>query len=342
MVIKLKNSIISMTSEKKYDKSFKKSYLKPKYWGSWLGILFLGFLAFIPACIRDFAADVLCFLLWRVNHRMKKNVLINLTMAYPRMSEEDKLRIYRDFLRVGIKVIFGYGESFYRSGNYLRDHYLCTGREYFDEAVATGRPIVFMAPHAWAIDRCGLFLSANSLKMCTMMHTSKNEVYDWFMNSIRLKYDGKVFERSAGIRTIIKALKDGYSSFFLPDEDLGSKGAEFVDFFASRKATLVTVSRLAKLGNAIVVPMFSCYNEEKHAYEVVFGKYFDNYPSGDDRADAGRLNHCIEELITGREKQYMWFLRMYKTRPEGEEFTDIYGKQYSYDYVREEIQKRFR
>ena len=38
----------------------------------------------------------------------------------------------------------------------------------------------------------------------------------------------------------------------------------------------------------------------------------------------------------------MWFLRMYKTRPEGEEFTDIYGKQYSYDYVREEIQKRFR
>ena len=112
MVIKLKNSIISMTSEKKYDKSFKKSYLKPKYWGSWLGILFLGFLAFIPACIRDFAADVLCFLLWRVNHRMKKNVLINLTMAYPRMSEEDKLRIYRDFLRVGIKVISASVEAF--------------------------------------------------------------------------------------------------------------------------------------------------------------------------------------------------------------------------------------
>ena len=170
-----------MSSEKRFDISFKKHYLKPKYWGSWAGILFLGVLAFIPARVRDFFADVLCFLLWRINHKMKKNVLINLTMAYPDMSEDDKLRIYRDFLRVGLKVILGYGESFYRSGEWLKKRYLCTGREYFDEAVATGRPIVFMAPHAWAIDRCGLYLSANGLKMCTMMHTSKNEVYDWFM-----------------------------------------------------------------------------------------------------------------------------------------------------------------
>lgn len=330
-----------MSSEKKYDRTFKKHYLKPKFWGAWFGIILLGILAYIPVRIRDFTADVLCLLLWRINHRMKKNVLINLTMAFPDMSEKDKLGIYRDFLRVGLKVILGYGESFYKSRDYIRNHYICTGKEYFDEAVATGKPVIFMAPHAWAIDRCGLYLSANGLTMCTMMHTSKNEVYDWFMNSMRLKYDGQVFERGSGIRTIIKALKEGYSSFFLPDEDLGARGSEFVNLFASPKATLVTVSKIARLGDALVVPMFSCYNEAKHSYEVVFGKYFENFPSGDDRADAERLNRCIEELIRGREKQYMWFLRLYKTRPESEEFRDIYGKGHSYEFVRNEIQKRF-
>ncbi len=325
-----------MTEDRHYDASFSSRYLHPRYWLSWAGIGFLGILAVVPAVLRDLFADLLCALAWRINHRMKKYTLVNLTMAFPEMSEAEKLRIYRDFLRVGLKVMLGYGETFYRSREHIRNGYLCVGREHFDAAAASGKPVVFMAPHAWAIDRCGLFLSANGLTMCTMMHTSKNAVYDWFMNSIRLKYGGKVFERGSGIRTIIKSLREGYSSFFLPDEDLGEKGAVFADFFASPKATLVTVGKLAKLGGALVVPMFSCYNEEKHAYEVVFGPAFDNFPS-DDVSDTRRLNRCIEDLVRGREKQYMWFLRMYRTRPADEKFTDVYGRDFSYEYVKERI-----
>lgn len=324
-------------NDKSYDAGFKKHYLKPKYWTSWIGILFLGILAFVPAVIRDAVADLLAFLLYRIDIKFKKFVKINLTMAFPTMSEEEKEQCYRSFLRVGLKVIFGYGESFYKSGKYLKEHYLCIGREYLDEALATGKPIIFMAPHAWSIDRCGLYLSANDLKMCTMMHTSKNEVYDWFMNTIRLKYGGKVFERSAGVRAVIRALKDGYSSFFLPDEDLGVKSVVFADFFAAKKATLTTMSKMSKLGNAVVVPMLSTYNEKKHAYEVVFGKMYQNYPSGNDELDAQIMNRSIEELLQGRIEQYMWFLRVYRTRPDTESFNQLYDRKYSYEYIRDYI-----
>ena len=44
----------------------------------------------------------------------------------------------------------------------------------------------------------------------------------------------------------------------------------------------------------------------------------DNYPSGDDVADASRINAELEKLIRRSPEQYMWSHRRFKTRPEGE------------------------
>lgn len=305
----------SVNKDKNFDKAFKKEYLHPKFWSSWAGIIFLGFLAYIPSCIRDFVATILSSILYFIPCSFKYTAYSNFLYAFPNNTKEQNNKLYRDFLRVGLKCVFGYGECFFRSKKFIKNSFEVEGKEYFDEAVKTGKPIIFMAPHAWAIDHCGLYLSANGLKMCTMMHTSKNKVYDWFMNSMRLKFGGKVYERSAGIKTIIKALRDGYSSFFLPDQDLGRESAIFIPFFATLKATLITMPKLAQLGNAIVVPMYSCYNEETRKYRVVFQKYFDNYPTGNLEQDVIRINKVTEDLILGREKQYMWFLTFYKTRP---------------------------
>ena len=83
--------------------------------------------------------------------------------------------------------------------------------------------------------------------------------------------------------------------------------------------------------------MLSTYNEKKHAYEVVFGKMYQNYPSGNDELDAQIMNRSIEELLQGRIEQYMWFLRVYRTRPDTESFNQLYDRKYSYEYIRDYI-----
>jgi lauroyl-KDO2-lipid IV(A) myristoyltransferase len=147
----------------------------------------------------------------------------------------------------------------------------------------------------------------------------KKTVYDYFMNKMRLIFGGKVYERGAGLKSIIRVLKGGEHTFFLPDEDLGRANSVFVDFFATKKSTLMTLSKLSKLSGAIVVPILSRYNESNDKYELVFSKLLDNYPSGDDVADAARMNKSIEELVVSSKEQYMWFLKYYKTRPEDED-----------------------
>lgn len=304
-------------NDQAFDTKLKLSYFAPKYWGSWLGILFLGILAFIPSVIRDAFATLLAKPFSRFDIMFKKRAILNFRYAFPELSDEEHNKMYYDYIRLGAKAILGYGETFFRSKKFISKRFLVQGQEYLDEALSLNRPIIFMAPHTWTIDRGGLYLSASGLTMCTMMHTSKNEVFDWFMNSMRLKYGGKVFERSSGIKNIIRALKGGYHSFFLPDQDLEDATKVFVKLFASEKSTLTVLPKLARLTNAVIVPMFCCYNEDKRRYEVVFERYYQDYPSGDITKDARTMNESIERLIKTREKQYMWFLKIYQTRPDG-------------------------
>ena len=309
---------MAIDSDKAFDTKIKARYFRVKYWFSWFSILVLGILAYTPAIIRDFIANMLASVFARFNNSFKRRVLTNFAFAYPNLSKKEVENLYRKFIRVGAKLILAYGETFFKSKKAIANNYLVQGLENLQYAQKLGKPIIFMAPHTWTIDRGGLYLSAIGLKMCTMMHTSKNEVYDWFMNSMRLKFGGKVFERSSGIKSIIKALKSGYSCFFLPDQDLATGNSVFVDFFASKKSTLTVLPKLARLGDATVVPIFCCYNEKQHKFEVVFGDVFENYPSGDLISDVRMMNESIENLITTREEQYMWFLKIYKTRPHDE------------------------
>ena len=45
--------------------------------------------------------------------------------------------------------------------------------------------------------------------MCTMMKSARNPVFDWHINGARAWHGCRVYERSAGIKPVIKAVKSG-------------------------------------------------------------------------------------------------------------------------------------
>jgi KDO2-lipid IV(A) lauroyltransferase len=53
-------------------------------------------------------------------------------------------------------------------------------------------------------------------------------------------------------------------------------------------------------------------------YRVKVFKPWDNYPSGDDYADARRMNEWLEAEIPHIPEQYYWVHKRFKTRPDGE------------------------
>ena len=49
-----------------------------------------------------------------------------------------------------------------------------------------------------------------------------------------------------------------------------------------------------------------------------FSPVVEDFPSGDDQADAQRMNALLEAQVRLHPEQYLWLHKRFKTRPEGE------------------------
>ena len=289
--------------------------LKLRYLPAWLSLGLLGLLAFIPNRLRDVLCIALSYPAALVPTRPRRISYANLRTAFPELSAKECRRIFRCMVAVGLAVFVGYAEPSVLPTALLKRRWQVFGQEHLAKARARGKAIIFVAPHALAIDRCGLYLSWSGLEMCTMVHQQNNPVYDWFLNAQRLRFGGAVYERSSGLRTLIRELRAGRSCFFLPDQDLGRENSLFCNFFGVPKATVTTLPKLAAVSGASVLQLFSVYNFKTACYEVHFMPLSDAYPSGDLAADLNCMNQVIESAVRAHKEQYMWFLRFFKSRP---------------------------
>ncbi len=306
-----------------FDKSGFRQLLKLKYLPTWFNLLLLVILAYVPNRLRDAFAWVISWPVSFLPLPLRRVTYANMRVAFSDMSARECRRLYQKCLTVNLAVMMAYAEPMVLPLWLLKRRWVIVGGEHLDLAVKNGRPIIFVAPHTCAIDRCGLYLSYHGLDMCTMVKQQRNPVYDWFLNVQRLRFGGAVYERSAGLRTIIRELRNGRSCFFLPDQDLGPHNARFIPFLGVPKATLSTLPKLAKVGNAQVMQLFSVYNLKTACFEVHFSPLFENFPSADLDYDLRVMNEHIEAELLQHREQYMWFLRFFKTFPDPS-YPDIY------------------
>lgn len=302
-----------------YDLTFKRHYLHPKHWPTWLAIAALWVLAWLPVRARDAFADAFAPLLMRVAKKPCYIARTNIKLCFPELDEQQVDKILVHSIRAGLMTFISYGEWTARSKAYLQNRFVVHGQEHLDTCLANDEKIIFMIPHTWAIDAGGLFLTSQDLPMCTMMHSAKNPVFDWFINRQRARFNGIVYERDAGIKAVIKTIRSGKHFFYLPDQDHGREASLFVPFFAELKATLPALPKIVKLTNAKVIPVLSVYNTELHRYELIMRPAMAPYPTGDLAADTRAMNAEIEALLSDWPEQYMWFLKYFQTQVDTDE-----------------------
>lgn len=305
---------------KPYDLSFKKKFLLPKYWAVWLGLFILILLAYVPVKIRDRFARFIAKRLYNLKtmDKRKKIAKINLSLCFPEMTEAEQERIIMHNLVTFSQTILSYAEPTARSVRYNRERMIIHGEEHLMPLLEQGKAVILLVPHSFAIDFSGLYFSSFRFPFCTMFNHSKNELFDWLMARQRAKYGGTVYHRSAGLGALVASLQKGESCYYLPDEDHGPKRSIFAPMFATQKATLPILGKLAKRGNAEVVPVYAAYNEKLGKFETFIRPPMQNFPSESLAQDAAKMNQEIEALIRCGIDQYMWTLRLFRTRPDGQ------------------------
>ena len=282
--------------------------------GSWLGVLVLWLVHFLPMRWIGAIGGLLGSVLYRFGRG--RVTRINLALCFPEMTPAERhalgLRHFRMLGRNAVELsIMVWG-----SEKQLLELIRVEGLEHLQAAVAKG-PVIGFAPHFIGLNMGGIRVAHEYPGTASIYSRQKNPVLDRIFLKARTRFgDPHLVSRQEGLRSVIRVIKSGRPFYFLPDMDFGMRDSIFSPFFGVPTATITALPRLAQLTGASVVPIIT--RQEGDGYVARFYPAWEDYPTGDLEADVRRMNAFIEERIREMPEQYFWAHKRFKTRPPGE------------------------
>ncbi len=279
-----------------------------------IGVFWL--LHFLPLVVlaRVGAVAGLAFMI--LGRERREVARTNLALCFPGWDNARREAVLRAHFRALGRSFFEAGIVWWGSEERIRRIVRIEGEEH--ARAHGGRRIIFLVPHFAGIELEGLRLSMDCKGMAVYSH-QKNRVFDQFLVRVRSRFPGtRMVARQDGVKTLLRGFKNGLVLQLSPDLDLGPRDAIFVPFFGVQAATVTALSRLARLADAVIVPLVVRQLPGGEGYVMRMYPAWENYPGGSVEADTRRMNAFIEERILEMPEQYYWVHKRFKTRPEGE------------------------
>ncbi|OQX15843.1 MAG: lipid A biosynthesis acyltransferase [Thiothrix lacustris] len=297
--------------------TFPRDLLAPRHWLTWAGVgVFAGF-AWLPWQTRRWLGKHLGVWIYRHNRKRRAVVLSNLRLCFPALNDPEREQMARHHLQEYASAMLDYSVLFFRARRHVYQRTRISGREHLEQAIAAGQNVILMLGHSVWLEFAPVAIG-QYYRAYGSYKPFHNPVINWLIARSRLQDVEFVVAREDGMMKLVKALEPGRLMFFLPDEDHGSKHSVFAPFFGVSKATLTTPARLTKLGKAVALPIMAFFNPAQGSYEIVIGAPLADFPSKDETQNAEILNTGLQTLITQYPEQYMWVLKLFRTRPADE------------------------
>ncbi|HCN9284018.1 TPA: lauroyl-Kdo(2)-lipid IV(A) myristoyltransferase, partial [Escherichia coli] len=298
---------------------FKKNYLSPVYWSTWFLLGMIAGISMFPPSFRDPVLAKIGRWAGRLSKKARRRATINLSLCFPEKSDTEREIIVDKMFITALQSIVMMAELAIRGPEKFQKRVFWKGLEILEEIRHNNRNVIFLVPHGWSVDIPAMLLAAQGKKMAAMFHQQRNPVIDYVWNSVRRKFGGRLHAREDGIKPFIQSVRQGYWGYYLPDQDHGPEYSEFADFFATYKATLPIIGRLMNISQAMIIPLFPVYDEKKHLLTIEIRPPMDAcIASADNKTIARQMNKTVEILVGPHPEQYVWVLKLLKTRKSNE------------------------
>ncbi|QGX89784.1 lauroyl-Kdo(2)-lipid IV(A) myristoyltransferase (plasmid) [Escherichia coli] len=298
---------------------FKKNYLSPVYWSTWFLLGMIAGISMFPPSFRDPVLAKIGRWAGRLSKKARRRATINSSLCFPEKSDTEREIIVDKMFATALQSIVMMAELAIRGPEKFQKRVFWKGLEILEEIRYNNRNVIFLVPHGWSVDIPAMLLAAQGEKMAAMFHQQRNPVIDYVWNSVRRKFGGRLHAREDGIKPFIQSVRQGYWGYYLPDQDHGPEYSEFADFFATYKATLPIIGRLMNISQAMIIPLFPVYDEKKHFLTIEVRPPMDAcIASADNKMIARQMNKTVEILVGSHPEQYIWVLKLLKTRKSNE------------------------
>ena len=291
-------------------------FLSPRYWLMWLLFGLLRASIYLPFNWLMRIGEWLGLLMYKVVPSRQRIASINLTLCFPELSpsEHDK-RLSASARHTG-RAVFETALAWWAGNDKLQPlvkH--ITGIEHVQQAMAENQSVILLSAHMTCLEMGGRLLSMQVPTAEFVYKKARNPLFDAMMWKRRRLMYSHGYERK-DTRGIIRSLRAGAPLWYAPDQNFNTEDLVFAPFFGTPAATLTATAKMARLGKAIVIPYLP--KRVDGGYALTFLPALTAFPSGDDLADATRVNQVVEQAILEAPEQYMWVHKRFKNRPPGE------------------------
>lgn len=292
----------------------KKSHIAaPRYWPSWLGLLFLRLAGKLLS--YSFALRLGC-MLGRTGYHLAKRrrhiAEVNLGLCFPEKSateREQLLKAHFDALGIGL-ILAGF--AWWASNAKLQPLIHMEGLEHLEKCLSQGRGALLLGSHFTDLELSGrLFILSHPTAVMYRRH--ENPVIEWAFSRNRQRNFVAAISRE-DIRQTVRTLKKNHPVWYAPDQSFKGPSSTLAPFFGVPASTNTGTSRLAKISKSPVL-MFNCYRlPGSQGFRLIIKPPLENFPGDDLQADAARINGLIEEAVRKTPEQYLWTHRRFKKR----------------------------
>lgn len=252
--------------------------------------------------------------------KRRRIAMQNLAHCFPTQTESERKKLcFKNFQNLGMGMMEGLMSWFMSEARIHKIPYIWTGKENYEAAIATGKGIIALSSHMMCVEMIGRIFG-KYIPAYLVHKQSRDPVIEAIISKGRLR-SAKGLLKHSNMKAMISSLRQGKLMWFAPDQDFGRPRSVFASFCGQPAATIVATSLLAKMGNAVIVPMF--FRRTKQGYELKCYPMWENFPTNNDYKDAKRYNDLLTEFVKENPEQYLWIHRRFKTTESGQ---NIYQK----------------
>ena len=290
-------------------------FFHPRFWMLWLGLGILWMITQLPYRALLTIGRLLGAAMYRLAGERRSIAAHNLKMCFPEKSAKERKKLLKENFASTSVAFFEMAMSWWWAPHKLARLAHIEGLEHLRQAELDGRGVILMALHFTTLE-IGAALLGQKHTIDGMYREHGNPLFDFVQRRGRERHNPEslAVERS-NVRGMIKMLRAGRAIWYAPDQDYGAKQSIFVPLFGIQAATLTATSKLARLGESIVVPLTQERLSDGSGYRLVVHPPLTNFPSETDEIDCLRINQWVEASIRECPEQYLWTHRRFKTRP---------------------------
>lgn len=298
-------------------------YRHPRWWPTWLAIAAMWLMARLPIRWQWALGRLLGDLAWRLIPKRRHITEVNIRRCFPELSEQEQQALVRKSFRANGIGIMEIGLAWFRNSSDFMDITDVHGLDNLNRALEGGKGVLLLGGHFSTLDLGGC-LATEVMDSDVMQRDHNNPLMNAVMTRARQRHYDAVLD-SKDLRGLLKRLKANHAVWYATDQDYGRKGIVFAPFFGIPAGSITATSRIAERSGCVVMPFSHFRREDRPGYDIYFHPPLENFPSGDDLADATLINQTIEREIRRQPDQYLWMHRRFKTRPNRDD-PDFYGK----------------